>query len=123
MGLALQGDYSVVGREVLLDEDFLRMNTMNDAYLMSQVLELFLRQVDRLLEALQEESDFEAIVDASHALKGCASSVGAFLLADAAARIEQLARSRTETWSDWLQELRERAANTRLVVQPLLEVR
>jgi FOG: HPt domain len=62
--------------------------TMGDKSLEIEILQVFARQARR---ALQEMSgpDRTVVLAAAHRLKGAASSVGAFTVADAAMRIEE----------------------------------
>lgn len=83
----------------LLDQNYLR-NNFHDAgfsYLLPELLELFSKQADDGLQALEQhyqKKDLAAVTIEAHTLKGTASSVGAAALSVAAADLEHAAQDR-----------------------------
>lgn len=75
----------------VLDRDHLARYTLGDAALEREVLDLFVGQLPQTLAALQTSADPCAWKLAAHTLKGSARAVGAWQLADAAERAEDLA--------------------------------
>lgn len=74
----------------ILDEDHLARMTLGDRRLEREVLEIFLRQIDIVVELLAHADADEAAM-AAHTMKGSARGIGAWLLASAAERLEQAA--------------------------------
>ena len=72
-----------------IDLGHLARMTCGEKALEREVLEMFLKQSDRLVSALSDTP--EAAVDLSHALKGSARAIGAFGVADLAANVEDAA--------------------------------
>nr|CAD6603877.1 transcriptional regulator [Rhizobium sp. Khangiran2] len=71
-----------------IDLVHLARQTMGDKTLEVEILQIFARQARKaMLEMSSGESS--AIIAAAHRLKGAASSVGAFTVADLAMRIEE----------------------------------
>lgn len=62
--------------------------TMGDKTLEIEVLQLFASQARRALQEMTEGKPADVIA-AAHRLKGAASAVGAFIVADAAFRLEE----------------------------------
>jgi HPt (histidine-containing phosphotransfer) domain-containing protein len=73
-----------------VDFDHLARMTLGDGNLEREVLEMFLKQADRLLEALVVEPAESALL--AHTLAGSAQATGAFRVADCAAALEAAAR-------------------------------
>jgi HPt (histidine-containing phosphotransfer) domain-containing protein len=69
-----------------VDFEHLRRMTLGDGALEREVLEMFLKQADPLLEALAARPAEAAML--AHTLKGSARAIGAFLVADCAAALE-----------------------------------
>jgi len=73
-----------------VDFDHLKRMTSGEAGLEREVLELFLKQTSRLVEALDALPAAAATL--AHTLKGSARAIGAFGVADRAAALEVAAR-------------------------------
>lgn len=74
----------------VLDERHLRRMTLGDQRLEREVLQVFARQITLMLRRIAgTEPDHAAA--AAHTLKGSASGLGAWRVADAAERLEQAA--------------------------------
>ncbi|MBN9063108.1 MAG: hypothetical protein BGP06_02155 [Rhizobiales bacterium 65-9] len=72
-----------------IDFDHLARQTMGDADLQAEVLGLFRDQAARLLTALQATTPADrAARDLAHTMIGAARGIGAFAVADIAARVE-----------------------------------
>lgn len=71
-----------------IDLVHLANQTMGDKTLEIEVLQIFARQARNLVQALIVE-DVQERVNAAHRLKGAALAVGAFMVADSAARVEE----------------------------------
>jgi HPt (histidine-containing phosphotransfer) domain-containing protein len=74
-----------------LDLGHLTRMTSGETGLEREVLEMFLKQTDRILKALADEPADTATL--SHTLKGSARAIGAFAVGDSAAALEDAARS------------------------------
>jgi HPt (histidine-containing phosphotransfer) domain-containing protein len=77
----------------VLDRDHLARMTFGDRSLEREVLELFDRQSELLLERMRA-SEPAAIATLAHTLKGSAVGIGATRVAGAAAEVEAAARSK-----------------------------
>jgi HPt (histidine-containing phosphotransfer) domain-containing protein len=77
----------------VLDRDHLARMTFGDRSLEREVLELFERQSELLLERMRA-SEPAAIATLAHTLKGSAVGIGATRVAGAAAEVEAAARSK-----------------------------
>ncbi len=77
-----------------IDLVHLAAQTMGDKGLEIEVLEMFSRQSRRILQDMSGAAP-EALAAAAHRLKGSARGVGAFRVADAAARLEENATDPT----------------------------
>ena len=71
-----------------IDLVYLAGQTMGDKSLEIEILQVFACQARRALQEMSE-ADRAIVIAAAHRLKGAASSVGAFTVADAAMRIEE----------------------------------
>ena len=71
-----------------VDYAHLRIQAAEDPDVMREVMELFLLQTEQILAALEAARDPKAWKELTHTLKGSARGVGAFAIADAAARAE-----------------------------------
>lgn len=71
----------------LIDRDHLDRQTMGDKQLATEVLGMFLFQVDKACRDLRD-FDADRRPGIAHSLKGTARSVGAFQIGDCAAAIE-----------------------------------
>jgi HPt (histidine-containing phosphotransfer) domain-containing protein len=72
-----------------LDLEHLSRQTMGDRALEQEVLAMFSRQLAAIRDTISAADDREK-ARLAHALKGSARAVGAFALADCAARIEDM---------------------------------
>jgi len=71
-----------------IDLVHLSKQTMGDATLEAELLRLFDRQTRNILAQLEAELAARRRSDLAHTLKGSARAIGAFLVADAAERLE-----------------------------------
>lgn len=100
-----------------IDFEHLNRMTLGDAGLEQEVLAMFVAQSARLVSTLATKpSDAGAL---AHTLKGSARAIGAFAVADAAARLEA-AIARSVDASDALAELGEAVAEARAAIEPVL---
>ena len=100
-----------------LDIEHLQRMTLGDAGLEREVLAMFSAQAVRLTEALARlPADAGAL---AHTLKGSARAIGAFGVAEAAARLETLIRNGGDQ-SEALAELGDAVAQARLAVDAIL---
>jgi HPt (histidine-containing phosphotransfer) domain-containing protein len=101
-----------------IDIAHLRRMTLGDAALEREVLAMFSMQASRLGEALAAMPS-DALAQA-HTLKGSARAVGAFAVADAAARLETLLKSGGHPVAA-LSELDEAIAEARAAIDAFLD--
>jgi HPt (histidine-containing phosphotransfer) domain-containing protein len=100
-----------------IDFEHLNRMTLDDAGLEQEVLAMFVAQSARLVSTLATKpSDAGAL---AHTLKGSARAIGAFAVADAAARLEA-AIARSVDASAALAELGEAVAEARAAIEPVL---
>lgn len=71
-----------------IDRKHLARYTLGDVALELEVLSLFAQSLPQMTSALAEAADATAWRNAAHSLKGSARAIGAWSLADAAARAE-----------------------------------
>jgi HPt (histidine-containing phosphotransfer) domain-containing protein len=83
----------------ILDREHLAKYTLGDASLEREVLGLFVGQVPQSLALLQASSDARSWLRAAHTIKGSARVIGAWKLAEAAARAESAAADCTR-WDE-----------------------
>jgi len=76
---------------LLLDADHLKKYTIGDLDLEREVLGMFIDQSKLYLERLQSPQNAKDWGEAAHSLKGSASGVGAFKIAERAAQLEKAA--------------------------------
>jgi HPt (histidine-containing phosphotransfer) domain-containing protein len=107
-------------RDEPLDREHLRRMALGDLALEREVLEMFVAQASRLVDAgaLADASAKEASVMA-HTLKGSAQSIGAFGVADHAAALEA-ALQRGEEPTQALAGLRDAVAQARTAIEAIL---
>jgi HPt (histidine-containing phosphotransfer) domain-containing protein len=99
-----------------LDLDHLARMTLGDSALEHEVLAMFAEQSTRLIAAMTElPADAAAL---AHKLKGSARGIGAFAVAEAAARFE--AAIRTGDNPRALAELKEAVAEVRAAIEAIL---
>jgi HPt (histidine-containing phosphotransfer) domain-containing protein len=100
-----------------IDFDHLKRMTLGDAGLEQEVLAMFAAQSAKLIGTLAgRPSDAGAL---AHTLKGSARAIGAFGVADAAARLEAVLGSGDDP-SDVLAELGEAVALARIAIEAAL---
>ena len=90
--------------EAVLDRDHLARMTFGDRSLEREVLQLFDRQSELLLERMRA-SEPAAIATLAHTLKGSAVGIGATQVAGAAAEVEATARPKPGEWVRAIDEL------------------
>jgi HPt (histidine-containing phosphotransfer) domain-containing protein len=101
-----------------LDSDHLRRMALGDLSLEREVLELFMVQAKRIVDALAElPSDAKALV---HTLKGSARAIGAFGVADHAAALEAALGSGEEP-TQHLIALREAVSDAHKAIEAILK--
>src|SRR5919108_1263968 len=74
-----------------VDFDHLKRMTLGEKALEREVLQMFLKQAGRMLDALAHSPAEAGTL--THTLKGSARAIGAFRLADSAAALEERARN------------------------------
>jgi HPt (histidine-containing phosphotransfer) domain-containing protein len=100
-----------------IDFEHLQRMTLGDAGIEHEVLTMFLAQSARLVRNLAAmPSDAGALV---HTLKGSARAIGAFPVADAAARLEAVITGRSDP-SAALAELDEAVEQARAAIEAVL---
>jgi HPt (histidine-containing phosphotransfer) domain-containing protein len=101
----------------LLDRDHLRRMALGDLSLEREVLEMFVLQAGRILDALEGlPSDAKAL---AHTLKGSARAIGAFGVADRAAALEA-ALGTGEQPTEALASLRDAVADAHAAIVAIL---
>jgi len=83
-------DRGEVSRASVLDREHLARYTLGERDLEREVLDLFLGQVPETMAELKAARDHKAWHQAAHTLKGSARVIGAWQLADAAAKAERM---------------------------------
>ena len=100
-----------------IDFEHLKRMTLGDAGLEQEVLAMFAAQSARLVSTLATmPSDASAL---AHTLKGSARAIGAFAVADAAARLETVIAGSSDP-SDALAELDDAVAQARAAIEAVL---
>lgn len=94
-----------------IDYAHLRTQAAANTDVMREVMQLFLVQTEELVAALETTTDGKTWRELTHTLKGSARGVGAFALADAAARAEAAMLDRSS-----LEPLREALSAAQLFV-------
>lgn len=93
MGMALKADVAEAcksaGTEKPIDLVHLSRLTMGDKELELDVLRMFLAQIPNYLQMMKSAKNSDEIYVAAHTIKGAASNVGAFSLAQMARDAEQ----------------------------------
>jgi len=106
MGMALKVDVAEAcrchGTEKPIDLVHLSKLTMGDKVLELDVLKMFLAQIPLYIEMIKNSNTPDEIYRTAHTLKGAASNIGAFPLAQMAARAE---KSRQFEMSEIISEL------------------
>ncbi len=111
MGMALKADVAeackCAGMEKPVDLVHLSKLTMGDRDLELEILKLFLVQIPNYLEMIKSAKTDEEIYVAAHTIKGAASNVGAFPLADLARNAEKSNKFHVQAILDELSEITE----------------
>ena len=103
----------------VLDRDHLARMTFGDRSLEREVLQLFDRQSELLLERMRA-SEPAAIATLAHTLKGSAVGIGATRVASAAAEVEATARARPGECSRAIDELAQAVKEARAEISALI---
>ena len=80
--------FEMAARAGAIDIEFLDRVTFSDRGLAREVLQLFDRQADSLLQVIRDTESTRMRLEIAHKLKGAARGVGAFSVARAAEEIE-----------------------------------
>ena len=100
-----------------IDFDHLKRMTLGDAGLEQEVLAMFAAQSAGLVDQLLAlPADTPAL---AHTLKGSARAIGAFAVADAAARLEQALAAGSDP-AEWLAQLGDEVAMVRTAIDAIL---
>ncbi|HZP70760.1 MAG TPA: Hpt domain-containing protein [Pseudolabrys sp.] len=110
------------GQLTVFDRDHLARMTFGDSRLEREILELFDRQAELLLERMRT-SEPSAIATLAHTLKGSAVGIGATRVAAAAADAEAVARTKPGESSFAIARLAQAVAEARLEIAVLIGVR
>ena len=103
----------------VLDRDHLARMTFGDRSLEREVLQLFDRQSELLLERMRA-SEPAAIATLAHTLKGSAVGIGATRVASAAAEVEATARQGPVKCSRAIDELAQAVEEARAAISALI---
>jgi HPt (histidine-containing phosphotransfer) domain-containing protein len=103
----------------VLDRAHLARMTFNDRSLEREVLELFDRQAELLMQRISR-SEPAAVATLAHTLKGSASGIGACSVARAAEATEMVARSAPSDCGRVIKELAQAVDETRKHIRALL---
>lgn len=90
MGHPQQNSYQVEAITVqVLDEVHLEKQTLGNHQLKREVLQLFLVQIEMLMERIEQVTTDETRLAAAHTIKGSARNIGAWAVAEQAAFLEK----------------------------------
>jgi len=103
----------------VLDRDHLARMTFGDRSLEREVLQLFDRQSELLLERMRA-SEPAAIATLAHTLKGSAVGIGATRVASAAAEVEATAQAKSGESSRAIEELAQAVEEARAAISALI---
>jgi HPt (histidine-containing phosphotransfer) domain-containing protein len=103
----------------VLDRDHLARITFGDRSLEREVLQLFDRQSELLLERMRA-SEPAAIATLAHTLKGSAVGIGATRVASAAAEVEATAQAKSGESSRAIEELVQAVEEARAAISALI---
>jgi len=103
----------------VLDRDHLARITFGDRSLEREVLQLFDRQSELLLERMRA-SEPAAIATLAHTLKGSAVGIGATRVASAAAEVEATAQAKSGESSRAIEELAQAMKEARAAISALI---
>ncbi len=99
-----------------IDLNHFEAATFGDRALQDEVLALFEAQAEKLLHVIRN-SEGKARMEAAHALKGAASGIGAFAVADEAQKIERDGSGSADALASRIAEVQNAAAALRARVQ------
>ncbi len=102
-----------------IDCQHLRAMALGDLSLEQEVLRLFDRQAELLVERMRH-SELAAIAPLAHALKGSARGIGAWQVAEAADAVERFKAGTPAAYTDVLQALAAAVADARAQIVVLL---
>jgi HPt (histidine-containing phosphotransfer) domain-containing protein len=88
----------------ILDRAHLAKYTLGDAALEREVLDLFIGQMPVTVASLRSSNDAQSWLRAAHTIKGSARAVGAWKLAEVAARAESVA-SEPGSWAELINDI------------------
>jgi HPt (histidine-containing phosphotransfer) domain-containing protein len=108
-------------QSAVLDRAHLTRMTFNDVSLEREVLQLFDRQAELLMERMRE-SEPAAIATLAHTLKGSAAGIGAVRVARAAAATELVASSAPGECSRAIDQLAQAVDEARIEIVALLRM-
>ena len=103
----------------VLDRNHLARMTFGDRSLEREVLQLFDRQSELLLERIRT-SEPAAIATLAHTLKGSAVGIGATRVASAAAEVEATAQAKSGESSRAIEELAQAVEEARAAISALI---
>jgi HPt (histidine-containing phosphotransfer) domain-containing protein len=103
----------------VLDRDHLARITFGDRSLEREVLQLFDRQSELLLERMRA-SEPAAIATLAHTLKGSAVGIGATRVASAAAEVEATAQAKSGESNRAIEELAQAVEEARAAISALI---
>jgi HPt (histidine-containing phosphotransfer) domain-containing protein len=103
----------------VLDRDHLARMTFGDRSLEREVLQLFDRQSELLLERMRASGP-AAIATLAHTLKGSAVGIGATRVASAAAEVEAIAQAKPGESSRAIDELAQAVEEARAAISTLI---
>src|SRR6187200_1434316 len=103
----------------VLDRDHLARMTFGDRGLEREVLQLFDRQSELLLDRMRA-SEPAAIATLAHTLKGSAVGIGATRVASAAAEVEATAQAKSGESSRAIEELAQAVEEARAAISALI---
>lgn len=103
----------------VLDRDHLARMTFGDRSLEREVLQLFDRQSELLLERMRA-SELAAIATLAHTLKGSAVGIGATRVASAAAEVEATAQAKPGESSRAIDALAQAVEEARAAISALI---
>lgn len=103
----------------LIDTDHLSRITLGDTKLQREVLTLFLRQSQSLIQQLAQSLSETAAI--AHTLKGSARGIGAFAAAECAERLELVAGNPRAS-AEALAELTSAVSETAIAIEDLLRL-
>jgi HPt (histidine-containing phosphotransfer) domain-containing protein len=116
---SLVADEAVAVALPVIDRDHLRSMSFGDCSLERELLQLFDRQIE-ILVARMRSSDAAAVATLAHTLKGSATGVGAFNVAEAADMAERAAGGSPAELDVALMQLVQAGEETRTLIAEML---